>query len=175
MSCLPKKQLKIKKRKVKKLYDNKDYFSLEEIERNGRSCRYEVCVADGRIGLQVVTFKTESCYQVEIGLGVKSPLYTGGTWVTKTKIAYWDGAGADRQPEEKQQVHDHLNQVSWHMGSIWNVRDVESQVFDFILSDYGSASISVAQLKAVKLQMMMAKQLQLQQAFLQDFIAGDVI
>ena len=61
------------------------------------------------------------------------------------------------------------------MGSIWNVRDVESQVFDFILSDYGSASISVAQLKAVKLQMMMAKQLQLQQAFLQDFIAGDVI
>ena len=157
------------------MYDNKDYFSLEEIERNGRSCRYEVCVADGRIGLQVVTFRTDSCYQVEIGLGVKSPLYTGGTWVTKTKIAYWDGAGADRQPEEKEQVQDHLNQISWHMGSVWNVRDVASSVFDFILSDYGSASISKAQLKAVKLQMMTAKQLQLQQAFLQDFIAGDAI
>ena len=171
----PQKITEDEKTEGEKMYDNKDYFSLEEIERNGRSCRYEVCVAGGRIGLQVVTFRTDSCYQVEIGLGVKSPLYTGGTWVTKTKIAYWDGAGADRQPEEKEQVQDHLNQISWHMGSVWNVRDVESSVFDFILSDYGSVSISIAQLKAVRLQMMMAKQLQLQQAFLQDFIAGDAI
>ena len=160
---------------MKKLYYNKDYFSLEEIERNGRSCRYEVCLVGQKIGLQVVVFRTESCYQVEIGLGVKQPRYSGGIWVTKTKIAYWDGAGADRQPEEKLQAQDHIHQMSWHMGSIFTNDKIRESVFDFILSDYGATSIRIAQLKAVKLNMLMAKQLQIQQAVLQDFIAGDGI
>jgi len=155
------------------MIEHKQYLSLEEKESNGASRRYEVSIGGMSSGITVVVFKTESSYNVELGLDYKTPLYSAGSWVTKTKIAYWNNSGADREIEERLQAQDHEGQVSWCMGSIFSNNDIRDSVYDFILSEEGASSIALAQLKAVKLNLLLAKQIEQRQGFLAAFIDGD--
>tara|TARA_R110001592_G_scaffold104354_1_gene293673 strand:+ start:18124 stop:18621 length:498 start_codon:yes stop_codon:yes gene_type:complete len=131
---------------------------------------YDVCLFDAPIGLTVVIDKKDSCYWMEIGTGLE---YTGGTWHTRYKIAYWGGRSTIAEGLTEQ-VGVHLGQTSRHMGDVYALYKAQTAAIAYILSDHGQLEVVVAQLKIAKHHALHAKKASASAGILQQWFSGEL-